>query len=103
MNPEKAEKLFALMHKYGVELFKNDELEIKMGSIAVKAEPKELKVPAKTSKPSNKNIPSQAAPPVEIEIPHHVNEVQNLLRLKDEDLVDKLFPDYSQPPKQGIS
>lgn len=41
-----------------------------------------------------------AVPPVEIEIPHHVNEVANLLKLGDEDLVDKLFPDYTKEPER---
>lgn len=39
-----------------------------------------------------------AIPPREVEIPHHVNEVQQLLRLSDTDLVNKLFPDYSELP-----
>jgi|SRR5665213_2733239 len=45
--------------------------------------------------------PSQAAPPVEVDIPHHANEVLNLLRLNDEDLVDKMFPDYSELQEKG--
>ena len=40
-----------------------------------------------------------AAPPVEMEIPHHINEVSKLLKLSDEDLVDKLFPEH--PPIPG--
>ena len=41
-------------------------------------------------------VPLQAIPPVDIEIQHHVNEVKSLLKLSDEDLVDKMFPDLSQ-------
>ena len=46
-------------------------------------------------------IPSQAIPPVETEIPHHENEVLNLLKLSDEQLVDKMFPDYSELQEKG--
>jgi len=35
----------------------------------------------------------------EVEIPHHVDEVRKLLRLSDEDLVNRLFPDYSTPQR----
>ena len=90
MNPEKAEKLFALMKQYGVEYFKHDELEIKLTPGVEIA-----KAPAITPK-KTKKVPVQAAPPVEMPIPHHVNEVANLLKLSDNDLVDKMFPDYSQ-------
>lgn len=46
-----------------------------------------------------KIVPGQAAPPVETSIPHHVNEVAALLKLSDEDLVDRMFPDPNFPPK----
>jgi hypothetical protein len=38
--------------------------------------------------------------PTQLEIPHHENKVANLLKLSDNELVDKLFPDYTQ---QGAS
>ncbi len=47
------------------------------------------------SQPNLPTIPLAAIPPVEVEIPHHPNEVVSLLRLSDEDLVDKMWPDYS--------
>lgn len=96
MNPNKAEQLFIVMKQYGVSHFKTLDLEIRMEGVIVSSpmEPKEIK----------KVVPSQAIPPVEQKIPHHVNEVANLLKLNDNDLVDKLFPDYSQaPPKREDS
>lgn len=33
---------------------------------------------------------------MDTEIPHHVNEVLGLLKLNDEELVDKMFPDYTE-------
>lgn len=93
MNALKAEKLFSLMKQYGVEYFKNENLEIKMtpqAALTSVETPSEQKV-----------VPPQAAPPVDMKIPHHINEVADLLKLTDEELVDKLFPDYSKLPKDG--
>ena len=94
MKPEKAEKLFQLMKQYGVEHFKSGEVEIKISSVTETAR---INLPSVTEKASIKAPEPQAIPPVEMKIPHHVNEVANLLRLNDNDLVDKLFPDYTQP------
>lgn len=41
-------------------------------------------------------VPLAAIPPVAIDIPHHLNEVRGLLKLSDEALVDRMFPDFSQ-------
>lgn len=54
-------------------------------------EEKSLAVPE-----GNKDVSPAAIPPVEMDIPHHANEVLGLLKLSDADLVDKMFPDYSQ-------
>jgi hypothetical protein len=40
--------------------------------------------------------PANAVPPTEANIPHHTNEVLSMLRLDDNSLVDKLFPDYTK-------
>lgn len=95
MNPHKAEKLFLLMKQHGVEYFKTLELEIRMGvEIGPVKEPLE---PVKAPPKAPRKVPApQSVPPVEQAIPHHVNEVKNLLKLNDNDLVDKLFPDYTQ-------
>jgi hypothetical protein len=92
MNTEKAEKLFTLMRQYGVEHFKSNEIEIKMSGQV----PAKNNVPIRNEKKvlKTKSPPLQAAPPVENTIPHHVNEVAALLKLGDNDLVDRLFPEY---------
>jgi len=84
---QKEEILFSLMKQYGVSYFKNVEFEVRMNKESTK--PIE---PLKEKEPPH----AAAAPPVNEEIPHHVNEVAKLLKLSDEELVDKLFPDYSQ-------
>lgn len=118
MNSQKAEKIFTLMKKYGVQHFKTLELEIKMGVETCLDEPSSKKasdildehdkstygssgIEGQKLKKSKKAPAPQAAPPVESNIPHHVNEVANLLKLNDNDLVDKLFPDYTQDPPGG--
>jgi hypothetical protein len=52
------------------------------------------------SETSHKPIESKLEPigdalPKDVEIPHQVSEVSKLLKLGDEDLVDRLFPDYT--------
>lgn len=86
------------MKAHGVEIFKSKDLEIKMSSA-----PTEIKLSDTTiTQPEAKvSPPSQAIPVVDIKIPHHVNEVANLLKLDDYALVDKLFPDYSQMTQDG--
>lgn len=98
MTPVQMEKIFSLMEKYGVEHFKNGTFEVKLRA--------ESKPPVKVEAPivSTAKIPEpQAIPPVDLAIPHHVNEVANLLKLNDNDLVDKLFPDYSQPKMGSVN
>ncbi len=98
MNPQKIEKIFSLMKQFGVEHFKHEDLEIKMAGQGT--ETARIELPSFTKSAPIAPEP-QAIPPVESKIPHHVNEVADLLKLSDEDLVDKLFPDYSQLPKDG--
>lgn len=94
MDPKKYEKIFNLMQQFGVEYFKNDELEIKMRE---SSKPVAMPTAIKQKPGPKRKLPDpQAIPPVDMKIEHHVNEVANLLRLSDNDLVDKLFPDYSQ-------
>lgn len=98
MNPQKAEKLFALMKQFGVEYFKHEDLEIKMPHTANTVE-----ISKSTANTVSIAPEPQAIPPTEMKIPHHVNEVANLLKLDDYALVDKLFPDYSQQPAKDGS
>ena len=87
-----------LMKSYGVSYFKSTEVEIKIENLLASPivdEPLK-KAPLMTDERSNKGPETAAAaPPVEVEIPHHENEVANLLKLNDEQLVDRLFPDYT--------
>jgi len=99
MNPVKCEKIFSLMKQFGVEYFKNSELEIKMSMEKAHEDIKKHK--SKEIKEGRKAPPPQAAPPVEVTIPHHVNEVARLMKLSDTELVDELFPDYSQLAKKA--
>lgn len=107
MNPIKVEKLFSLMKQYGIEHFKHEDLEISMRKDnALTGAGLEAGGSTTVSCPIVNPVSSpapQAIPPVEVKIPHHVNEVANLLKLDDYALVDKLFPDYSQqPPKVEV-
>ena len=83
------EQLIRLLKTSGVKSFKSKDIKLEfepMNALAARA-------PDSTNKPAP---PLQAIPPVTEEIIHHANEVASLLRLNDEDLVDKLFPDYTQ-------
>lgn len=99
------EKLLKLLKAYGVTHFKSLEIEIQM-DLGKAPTVDGATVPrgainhavsqwgyqqASQTPPST----SASAPPVEMEIPHHVNEVAKLLKLSDEDLVDRLFPDHT--------
>lgn len=57
--------------------------------------PATLKLPEVASKDRqvhDKDVPLQAIPPVDMPIPHNTNEVISVLRMSDEELVEKLFP-----------
>lgn len=56
-----------------------------------------------TTKPQAKRKPAPdlaAIPPVTMDIPHHQSEVVSMLRMSPNDLVERLFPDYTQ---EGIA
>lgn len=93
MDPKKLRLIFKLMKEFHVEHFRHADFEIKLSSykpeISSKTEPVK-----KTNK--RKIPPQQAIPIVEQSIPHHENEVAKLLKLSDHELVDRLFPDYTQ-------
>jgi hypothetical protein len=101
MNLQDTESLLKLMKRHNVSFFKSTEVEIKMGvelsmptSVVVEKEPTPPDIKLPQDKPDTKSAAS--APPVEMEIPHHLNEVAGLLKLSDNELVDKMFPDYTQ-------
>lgn len=76
-------------HKFGVKTFRHEETEISFFNLTpepVKQSALPLNLPG--------DPPTGAAVlPVQMEIPHHPNEVVSLLRTSDEDLVDRLFPE----------
>ncbi len=91
MSPKKIERLIRTMREQGVEYIKTPEMEIRLRegfAAKVVTVPQEKIVEAPR--------PMAAVPPAETDIPHHENQVAKLLKLSDEDLVDKLFPDYTQ-------
>lgn len=90
------EQVLSLMKQYGVTHLKGFDSEITMVDSSSISPVQMLKTEEKPN-----TIPLQAVPPVDMKIVHHVNEVANLLKLSDEDLVDKLFPDYSQLPAKA--
>jgi hypothetical protein len=103
MTSKQIEKVFELMQRYGVQYFKNTELEIHLGNTPLKNQSVAPVADVADVTASNDvaDIPPQAIPPTEDNTPHHPNEVTSLLKLSDEDLVDKLFPDFSNQPPKG--
>lgn len=96
MNQLKIEKLFVLMKTYNVSHFSDGKISITIG------QSQDLPLPVNplvAKEKPNAKMQAQSAPPVELSIPHHENEVAKLLKLSDEDLVDKLFPDYTDLPQ----
>lgn len=101
MSPKKLERLIRTMREQGVDYLKAPEIEIRFRDKPMDAQ---LARPSTPHTPAPVRVVSVPAPPTgaaippvdDSGIPHHTNEVKNLLRLSDEDLVDKLFPDYTQ-------
>lgn len=91
MNERKLARIIRLLRENGVAHLKTLEFEIRLSD---GHGPKAFVPPAQERAKAPPH--EAAAPPVENAIPHHVNEVANLLKLSDEDLVDKIFPDYTQ-------
>lgn len=89
-----------LMKRHGVSYLKNIEIEVKMDSTPSEVPPSQVVI--KKSEPIQQAFnmgpeTAAAAPPVEMEIPHHENQVAKLLKLSDEALVDALFPEGAPP------
>lgn len=84
MNQNKLARIIKLLRENGVSHLKTLELEIHLSDGQrpfIAPEPDKVAPATEAS-----------APPVANEIPHHENEVRNLLKLSDADLVDKIFP-----------
>jgi hypothetical protein len=87
MNLKTTEKLLQLLRHHGVQHFKTAEVEIGFGQVPVSG-PVAMPEPLPTSAVVALAEPKAAA----TEIPHYINEVANLLKLSDNELVEKLFP-----------
>lgn len=97
MNLKQTDKLLKLLRSHNVSHFKSLEIEVRLEAasvahLAVVSPLEELPTQAAGVPPN-----PAAAPPVENTIPHHVNEVAALLKLSDNDLVDRMFPEA--PPE----
>lgn len=90
MTLKRTEQLLKILRAHGVSHFKTLEVEVR---IDVLPPPNPLIAVGSASLSDTKAPPSQAAPPVDMNIPHHVNEVAKLLKLGDAELVDALFPE----------
>lgn len=99
MTLKQTESLLKMLRNNHVSHFKTLEIEVRIGpplstsALSIVTPPEEITPKAAASVPQT----AAAAPPVKMEIPHHINEVAQLLKLSDEDLVEKLFPDPSNP------
>lgn len=85
------------MKRYGVEHLKTLELEIKMSGGPAASEVVDS---VEMVKETPTVVPPQSIPPMQSTIPHHENEVANLLKLSNEELIDRMFPE-SPSPKDG--
>ncbi len=95
MNLKRIESLLKLLRANNVSHFKSLEIEVRIDVAKLPDQPPIVTLPGEVQIKAAAVAPitAAAAPPVEMEIPHHVNEVNKLLKLSDEDLVEKLFPD----------
>jgi hypothetical protein len=101
MNLKTIEKTLQLLRAYGVSHFKTAEVEIRIGAppspdslIAVGAPP--IRADLVPTKPNAGDVR-----PVSVEIPHHINKVKEMLKLSDEDLVDRMFPEAPLAPEKA--
>jgi hypothetical protein len=94
-------QLIELLKSNGVTRFKSDDIEFRFRENEKIESPKhKISLPrkkrAKEEPETIQNIPNQAIPAVSEDIPHYANEVLGMLRMSDEELVDRLFPDQNK-------
>lgn len=116
MNVTAAERLIKALRAAGVTYFKSEEFEVRFG--AVESQTKSPSGPAvsKTQEiPLQKSIDalqstnvqksaqanSGDVPVKEMKIPHQLNEMVSVLKMNDEELVNKLFP-MEIPPEEAL-
>lgn len=103
MTVKGTERLLNLLRAYGVSHFKTPEVEIRIGAPPLSSPDSLDAIGSPSPRVSETKAPATGAaiPPVQSEIPHHVNEVAALLKLGDNDLVDALFPEGAPPAEGG--
>lgn len=99
MTTKTVERLLQILRAHGVSHFKTHEVEIMIGHPPALSDHLTTAGPASSSLKSEATPPptAAAAPPVQMQIPHHINEVKNMLKLDDYSLADKLFPEGAAP------
>lgn len=88
IDPKNLREVIHVLKEYGVTYFKSDEMELKLDVTAQE----DGKIPFPLAQSTSVPIKKDEDP----EIKHKVDELTSLLRLGDEDLVDRLFPDYTK-------
>lgn len=91
MNLQEIEQLIQLCQKSGVSRLKTKEISLRFEALPVKKvveEPIQRAIQIKAD-----DRPLGDLLPQDEDIVHHLNEVKSILKLSDEELVDKLFPD----------
>lgn len=98
MNIEQTEKLIHLLKRNGLSHYKTEKLELSFFYYAdsEQSDKSHMKTEINSTQQETSEKLSSEKANMGDPIPHHENEVMNMLRMNDNDLVDKLFPDYSQ-------
>jgi|SRR6185312_2713018 len=103
MNLKQTAKLIQLLKASGVTKFKSVDLELEFGNSPTstsgmrKSISKPSKSQAASAQPPSPAGAASSLTPKDLPIPHHMTEVRSLLKLNDNDLVDKIFPEGPLP------
>jgi hypothetical protein len=104
MTVNETEQLLKVLCAHGVTHFKDQNVEIRIepphSMQQIHASPTQPPIaPHQTAAVVERPTPptAAAAPPVDMVIPHHVNEVAKLIKLDDNALAERLFPAGPEP------
>lgn len=101
MTLKQTEKLIQMLKASGVTRFKTVDVELEFGNSTASTSGMRNSVPNRQKKKSASTQPPSPVGadllPKDIPIPHHMSEVRSLLKLNDNDLVDKIFPEGPLP------
>lgn len=86
LTPKEIKALVKTLRAAGVLQFKTPDIELSLAPIIV---------PELVKEPVARPIPLDTSAEEEKPIEHKVVELTSLLKLSDKDLVDRLFPDYT--------